>query len=280
MEPTERIDLSTVTDVWIGNEHIPVVPGTFEVGNPVFTMGTGDNQRQVYGSYLHPLSYFFTEAGSERRFTGPWHAITQISHRTQPEPEPEAEPKHKLLPVGTRVLVHDLVWNEDTRKPEPTNPEPGKIVGYDMHRTKYRWRREWNYQEDRYSEHDQWAFADNRVQVHPDGPECLSDPEPVKREPTGPRVYVKHPRGKDGYVVEFGRKAEDEVAALVQWHTPGTVPVWVSMDRLAIIHPDDVDRCPNGQANDECGSGENQCEPCRQAEDAEGDAIEESMGLR
>lgn len=105
-------------------------------------------------------------------------------------------------------------------------------------------------------------------------------PKPVKQEPTGPRLYVRHPRGKDGYVVEFERKGEKKLAALVQWHVPGVVPVWVSMDRLTVIHPDDVARCPNGQTGDECGSGENQCELCLEEEDAEGDEIERSMGLR
>jgi hypothetical protein len=193
--------------------------------------------------------------------------------------DPVPEPKHELLPVGTRVLVQPMVLKyPDGRTEYPGHPYAAKIDGYNLGRTKYRIRKEFG--DGKYHSYTEWVFADNRVQVHPDGPECLSPPQPVKREPTGPRVYVKHPRGKDGYVVEFGRKGEDRVAALVQWHTPGTVPVWVSMDRLTVIHPDDVARCPNGRTGDECGSGENQCELCLQAEDEEGDMIERSMGLR
>lgn len=192
--------------------------------------------------------------------------------------DPVPEPKHVLLDVGTRVLVSEPVYDEATRKVVWDNPEAGRISGYDMHRSKYQWQRE--YGPGDYARYHSWAFVDNRVIVHPDGPECPPVPEPVKREPTGPRLYVRHPRGKDGYVVEFGRKGEEKMAALVQWHVPGVVPVWVSMDRLTVIHPDDVDRCPSGQTRDECGSGENQCELCLEAEDAEGDEIERSMGLR
>lgn len=106
------------------------------------------------------------------------------------------EPKHELLDVGTRVLVSEKRVHPDGTIEYP-NPVPGKISGYDTHKTKYRWRQE--YGPGNYALHDQWASIDNSVQVH----------------------------------------------------------------------PDDVDRCPNGQTGDECGSGENQCEPCRQAEDAE-----------
>ena len=48
----------------------------------------------------------------------------------------------------------------------------------------------------------------------------------------------------------------------------------------AIWPADKVERCPNGQTGDECGSGENQCEQCVMADDEEGDEIERSMGLR
>jgi hypothetical protein len=192
--------------------------------------------------------------------------------------DPPPEPKHELLPVGTRVLVSEPEWDNDARRIVWRNPEPGKIIGYDMHRTKYRWRREWNWAEGRYSEHDQWAFVDNRVVIHPDGPECPPPPQPVKREPTGPRVYVRHMRGKQGHILAFKQRKQN-MAAQVQWYVPDARPVWVSMDLLTIITADEVDRCPNGQTRDECGSDENQCELCLQAEDEEADAIERSMGL-
>lgn len=95
--------------------------------------------------------------------------------------DPVPEPKHELLPVGTRVLVSNWGWEDPDpwstgkRKLRLMNPEPGVIVGYDLHRSKYRWRREWSFEEGRYSSHDQWAFADNRVEVHPDGPECNAE---------------------------------------------------------------------------------------------------------
>jgi hypothetical protein len=261
--------------------------------------------------------------------------------------DPPPEPKHVLLPIGTRVLVSDLVWNDETRKPEKTNPEPGRIVGYDLSRSKYQWQREWNWAEGRYSEHVQWAFADNRVEVHPDGPECppgsedypsiclpvkhkpsggqgfvirstddpgkllvrwgkpgaaLSEvdttdlefvaiadhdqtdnevqpaPEPVTPEPTGPRVYVRHMRGKQGHILAFEQRKQN-VAAQVQWYVPDTRPVWVSMDLLEIITADEIARCPNGQTGDECGSGENRCELCLADEDNEADTIERSTDL-
>jgi len=273
------IDLTTVTRVATGDTISSVAPGTFRVGTPVFTMRDENGETvETWGGNLHPLSYFFTD-GNGNQATGPYSAITAIQHATvTPEPEPEPEPKHELLPVGTRVLVSEK--HDAGCSCASLQPWVGKIAGYDLHRSKYQINEERYGSPGDYYDFVRWAFADNRVQVHPDGPEPSTTPEPVKQEPTGPRVYVKHPRGKDGYVVEFGRKIEDKLAALVQWHTPGTSPVWVSMDRLTVIHSDDVDRCPNGQANDECGSGENQCELCLEAEDAEAEDIERSMGLR
>jgi hypothetical protein len=192
--------------------------------------------------------------------------------------DPPQEPEHELLPVGTRVLVSD--WQrDDDGVLRLMNPEPGKIVGYALGRSKYRWRREWNWEEGRYSEHDQWAFVDNRVQVHPDGPGCQPVPEPVEQEPTGPRIYVQNHHGKQGHVVRFGQKEDGRVCGLVQWYTPGSQPVWRTLDLLTIIAESQVERCPNGQTRDECGSGENQCELCLAAEDAEAEAIEGSMGL-
>jgi hypothetical protein len=190
--------------------------------------------------------------------------------------DPVPEPKHVLIPVGTRVLVSDLVYNEKTRTPERTNPQPGRISGYDMSRSKYHWQRE--FEAGRYSTYDEWAFADNRVQVHPDGPECPSPPAPIKREPTGPRLYVQNQRGKQGHVMEVATR-DGVLRFRIQWYAPGVAPVWRTVDSFSLISADQVERCPNGQTGDECGSGENQCEPCLQADDAEGDAIEESMGL-
>lgn len=89
--------------------------------------------------------------------------------------DPPPEPKHELLPIGTRVLVSDWEWEDPDpwergeRKLRLKNPQAGRISGYDMHKSKYRWQREW--EPGRYAETDSWAFADNRVEVHPDGPD-------------------------------------------------------------------------------------------------------------
>lgn len=99
--------------------------------------------------------------------------------------------------------------------------------------------------------------------------------------PTGPRMYVQDRRGRQGYVLEVRHRDPANVLhALVQWFSPGTRAVWRAMDSVFVIAPEDVERCPNGQTRDECGSGENQCELCLAAEDAEAEEIEESMGLR
>lgn len=271
-----RIDLTTVKYVMVRGTQYTVEKGSFHLGRPVFTMLDKDGSHCTYsGSNMHPLSYFFTLESNGRQVSGPFEQVTAYYHDTQPpEPKPE-EPEHELLPVGTRVLVSD--WMCDGDEIRHTNPVASRISGYDMYRTKYRWQRE--YEHGIYASRDSWAVADNRVIVHPDGPECPPAPKP-KQEPADLRLYVRHPRGKDGHVLKIDRKGEHGIAALVQWYTPGTVPVWVTFDRLTVIHPDDVDRCPNGQTRDECEMGENQCELCLQAEDEEGDEIERSMGLR
>lgn len=197
-----------------------------------------------------------------------------------PYADPPPEPKHELLPVGTRVLVSDLVYDEITRTPERKNPQAGKIVGYAGGNHKYRWRYEiepgW------YAGHDQFAFADNRVEVHPDGPECPPDPRQPK-PPTGPRIYVEHRITRtQGHIVGMVPLGEGDGTAVpeVQWYIPGAQPVRVMMSDLLFITSDTVDLCPNGQTGDECGSGENRCEPCLAVEDNEADVIERSTGLR
>jgi hypothetical protein len=196
-----------------------------------------------------------------------------------PYADPVPEPKHELLKVGTRVLVHDLVYDEETHRPRKSNPEAGRISGYAAGKSKYRW--QYEHSLGHYSSHESFTFADNRVEVHPDGPECPPAPQPVKREPTGPRIYVRNRRGKQGYVVETGKEHDDApVRVLVQWFSPGANPVWRQVADLEIIAAEDVDRCPNGQARDECEEGENRCELCLEAEDAVAEAIEASMGQR
>lgn len=192
--------------------------------------------------------------------------------------DPVPEPKHELLPVGTRVLVSEPVWDDTKQRVVWDNPEVGRISGYDMHRSKYRWQREYN--PGSYASHDSWAFVDNRVVVHPDGPECPPPPQPVKREPTGPVVYFRQRNGRTGHIIEFAKGSTEDTTVLVQIHTPGAGPTWRTMDQIQVIHPSEVVRCPNGQTGDECGSGENQCEACLQDEDEAGDEIERSMGLR
>lgn len=88
--------------------------------------------------------------------------------------DPAPEPPHELLPVGTRVLVSDWLWDQDDDSIRLQNPKPGRISGYDTHRTKYRW--QYEFSPGQYSKADMWAFADNRVEIHPDGPECPPAP--------------------------------------------------------------------------------------------------------
>lgn len=190
--------------------------------------------------------------------------------------DPPPEPKHELLDVGTRVLVSDLVWNEDTRVPERKNPQPGRISGHAGGGHKYRW--QYEFEPGIYSDHDQFAFADNRVEVHPDGPECPSPPKPVKREPTGPRVYVQSKGGQQGYIVGTAMKSSG-LRLRVHWLKPGGAETWYSMADATIIPEDQVQRCDNGADQENCVEID-LCESCEQDRDAEGDAIEESMGLR
>ncbi len=192
--------------------------------------------------------------------------------------EPGPEPKHVLLPVGTRVLVSDLMGDDETQKPERKNPVPGRISGYTAANTKYRWQYETS--PGHYLSCESYAFADNRVEVHPDGPECPPAPEPVKREPTGPRVYVQRKDGLQGHIVDTFASEHGYTWATIHWYRPGREDSNIPLDTVTVIHPGKVERCPNGQTGDECDSGENQCELCLQAEDAEADMIEESMGLR
>lgn len=185
--------------------------------------------------------------------------------------DPVPEPPHELLPIGTRVLVGDRVTRyPDGRMEYHHQPQAAKIIGYDSFRSKY----ELNTEKFGGGYHDfsTWAFADNRVQVHPEQDGAIAGP-------TGPRVYVQNHHGKQGHVVEF-RHNEGKLRVLVQWYAPGAEPVWRTLDTLTIIASEDVDRCAFGQTADECGEGENQCEQCLAAEDAEAEAIEESMGLR
>lgn len=194
-----------------------------------------------------------------------------------PYVDPVPEPKHVLLDVGTRVLVSDWERDDDGRL-ALSNPQAGRISGYDMHKSKYRWQKEW--EPGRYSTYDSWAFVDNRVQVHPDGPVCPTIPEREPAEPTGPRIYVQNQRGKQGHVTDTGKvHADGGIRLLVQWHAPGARPVWVPVEMLDIIAAEDVERCENGQTRQECIPSD-LCESCQQDDDAEGDEIEESMGLR
>jgi hypothetical protein len=254
--------------------------------------------------------------------------------------EPPPEPKHVLLDVGTRVLFHDLVWNEETRKPERTNPKVGKIAGYDLFNSKYQINEERYGQPGEYYDFVTWAFADNRVEVHPDGPEYPPPPIPdgsfavnstwrmrrpntggageivtvirrtrgdkaelliefdrgpdmpkdYRREtwpatkftewyeryevPTGPRVYVQGGSGVQGYIVDTKTDPDYGPRIKVHWLTPGGPEKWATPGSVGIITPEEVYRCPNGQDGEECSEGENQCELCLEAEDAEAEEIE------
>lgn len=181
------------------------------------------------------------------------------------------EPKHELLPVGTRVLVSERKYADEDY---PQQPYVGIVKGYDLSRSKYQIRPEIFSEPGTYFEHVRWAFADNRVERHPE-----QNPTPPAPEPKPLVLYVQRFTGKQGRVLEMGSE-KGKVRVKVQWFAPGAEPVWIDLDVLKIIPAEEVDRCPNGQTGDECGSGENQCELCLQDEDAEGDAIEESMGLR
>lgn len=184
------------------------------------------------------------------------------------------EPPHVRIPVGTRVLVSErAIKYPDGRIVYDTQPKVAKVVGYDTFNSKY----QLNVERfgGGYYDFVTWAFVDNRVQPHPEQDTAVP-------APTGPRVYVRKRSGKQGHIVDLAPEIGDDGLRMVkvQWYTPGCDPVWVRVLDLEIITASEVDRCPNGQTGDECGSGENQCEQCVQADDAEGDMIEESMGLR
>lgn len=192
--------------------------------------------------------------------------------------DPPPEPKHVLLDVGTRVLVDPL--HDPDCVCASTQPYAGKIAGYDMHRSKYQINEECYGRPGEYYDFVKWEFVGNRVQVHPEGPECPPPPKPVKREPTGPVVYVENKYGKQGRLIEvYHHEKDDSLWYTVQFFSPGAEPVKKRADSLTVIAASQVERCPNGQTRDDCGSGENQCEPCLADEDEEADAIEESMGL-
>lgn len=269
------VDLTTVTHVSVRGTQYAVEKGSFRFGHPTFTMLDENGEPCTYsGSGWHPLSYFFTNENG-KKFSGPIDQVTWYVHDTQP-PKPK-EPEHVLLPVGTRVLVSD--WQRDGDNVlRLTNPQPGRISGYDLHKSKYQWQREW--EPGLYAERAAWAFVDNRVAVHPDGPQCPPPPKPVTREPTGPRVYVQRRDGRQGWIMEVRESEGTPRQVKVMWLIPGQPVRWIMAKHLELIPEDWVVRCNNGLTGDECGSGENQCELCRQAEDEEGDMIERSMGLR
>lgn len=191
--------------------------------------------------------------------------------------EPPPEPKHVLLDVGTRVLVSD----PHDRNCGCNNAQPyvGKIAGYDMGRTKYQINEECYGRPGEYYNFVRWAFVDNRVQVHPEGPGYVAAPkaESVKQEPTGPRIYVQGGSGVQGYLVGAETHPERGPRIKVHWLAPGGPEKWASPASVGIITADEVNRCPNGQTGDECTEGENQCERCLADEDAEAEAIEESL---
>lgn len=189
--------------------------------------------------------------------------------------DPPPEPKHVLLDVGTRVLVTEKGRDQEGWL-RYRNPVAGRISGYDMSRSKYQWQEEFD--TGMYYTFNRWTGVGNHVEVHPDGPECPPPPQPVKREPTGPRMYVENHHGKQGHVLEVLHiEKDDSLWYRVQFLAPGVEPVLKRADSLTVIAPSQVHRCPRGQTGDECGSGENQCEPCLADEDGEADAIEGSM---
>lgn len=185
--------------------------------------------------------------------------------------------RHEKLPEGTRVLVNDRMTRYEHKVELDGQPWAGKITGYARNSGCYLVAREW--EAGRYSDRADHIYMDERVRVHPEGPQCPVPEEPVKREPTGPRVFVQNLRGKQGYLLDMERQADETVVAHVQWFSAGARPVWIDMSVLKIIPPGDVQRCPKGQTADECGSGENQCELCLADEDTVAEAIEGSMGV-
>lgn len=193
--------------------------------------------------------------------------------------DPVPEPKHVLIDVGTRVLVPDP--HQANCGCGTAQPFVGKIAGYDMSRSKYQINEEVYGRPGEYYRFVKWVFADNRVQVHPDGPASVPSPEPVKQEPTGPRIYVQNHHGQQGHIIAIvPLEGEDDVTqAEVQWYAPGAQPCRERLNHLQIITADKVERCPSGQTRDECDEGENRCELCLADEDDEAARIERSMNL-
>ena len=186
--------------------------------------------------------------------------------------DPIPEPPHELLPIGTRVLISPRATKyDDGRVVYDKQPKVAKVVGYDAFNSKYQ------LNDERpgggYYDFVTWAFADNRVQPHPEQDSAIA-------EPTGPRVYVEDRRGKQGYIIEVKHiEKDDSLWYTVQYFAPGAEPVDKRADSFIVIAESQVQRCPNGQTFDECGSGENQCERCLAAEDAEAKLIEDSMDV-
>lgn len=86
--------------------------------------------------------------------------------------DPVPEPPHVLLPVGTRVLI-DPIMIKDVHAGTVTydgEPFAAKITGYAAGRCKYTVNKElWA---GHYIDYDSYIFVDNRVKIHPEGPEC------------------------------------------------------------------------------------------------------------
>lgn len=99
-----HVDLTTVTEVVVGDILHYVLPGTFRIGSPVFTMPDKDGTVAThYGGNLQPPSYFFT-AVNGRKYVGPYAAVTKIQHDT---PFPEKGPGN-LEPIGPRIYVQNM----------------------------------------------------------------------------------------------------------------------------------------------------------------------------
>lgn len=190
--------------------------------------------------------------------------------------DPPPEPKHVLLDVGTRVLVAEKERDREGWL-RYRNPVAGRISGYDMHKSKYRYRVE--YEPGIYADHDSWAFVGNHVEVHPDGPECPPPPKPVKREPTAPLVYVQHIKGHQGYIIGTEATENGDHWHTVRWFKPGSPEERLNVRLVHVIAKSELERCDNGQTREECTEAD-LCVACEQDRDEEGDAIEESMGLR
>lgn len=87
---------------------------------------------------------------------------------------------------------------------------------------------------------------------------------------------------RKGLQVDFGegraRGTVKSIQALVVLEDGSQVKIDLHR-AVNVITKDDEDLCPNGQDMTECGETD-PCEMCWQDQNEEGDAIEESMGLR